>query len=107
MDDVRRYIENQESHHANRYYQEEFRLLCAKHGIEILHFTDGSTKTVQYTPDMSILGDAAFSSTGNNQSETYGNETGRFVGLADDTRLMDYAVFVVEDDHLNDDGDSE
>ena len=33
--DVIRYIRNQESHHQRFTFQEEFRQLCAKHGIEI------------------------------------------------------------------------
>jgi REP element-mobilizing transposase RayT len=32
---VRRYIENQDEHHRRRTFQEEFRIMCAKHGIEI------------------------------------------------------------------------
>ena len=32
---VRRYIENQEEHHRTRTFQEEFRIMCARHGIEI------------------------------------------------------------------------
>ncbi len=32
---VKRYIENQEQHHAQRNYQDELRLLCERHGIEI------------------------------------------------------------------------
>jgi REP element-mobilizing transposase RayT len=35
LPDVKRYIENQELHHAKRSYQDEFRILCKKHGIEI------------------------------------------------------------------------
>ena len=35
LEQVERYINNQESHHAVRGYQDEFRLLCEKHGIEI------------------------------------------------------------------------
>jgi len=35
LDEVERYINNQETHHARRTYQDEFRLLCKKHGIEI------------------------------------------------------------------------
>jgi REP element-mobilizing transposase RayT len=35
LGDVEHYIDNQETHHARRDYQEEFRLLCTKHGIEI------------------------------------------------------------------------
>jgi putative transposase len=31
---VRRYIECQEEHHRGRTYQDEFRALCRKHGIE-------------------------------------------------------------------------
>ncbi len=33
--DVIRYIQNQESHHQRLTFQEEFRKLCARHGIEI------------------------------------------------------------------------
>ena len=32
---VENYITNQEAHHAKRSYQDEFRLLCEKHGLEI------------------------------------------------------------------------
>jgi putative transposase len=32
---VRKYIEEQEEHHKTRTFQEEFRLLCERHGIEI------------------------------------------------------------------------
>ena len=35
LDDVKRYIENQDQHHAKRSYQDEFRILCERHGIEI------------------------------------------------------------------------
>ena len=35
LEDVKRYIKNQEQHHSKRSYQDEFRLLCEKHGIEI------------------------------------------------------------------------
>ena len=35
LTDVRQYIENQEAHHAKRSFQDEFRLLCERHGIEI------------------------------------------------------------------------
>ncbi len=76
-------------------------------GFLYVTFTDGSTETIIYEPDATILGDASFSGTGNNQSETYGNETGRFVGIADDTRLISSVVFVVGDDDDGDDGDSE
>ena len=33
--DVRRYIENQEEHHKKLTFQEEFRKLCERHGLEI------------------------------------------------------------------------
>ena len=33
--EVREYIDNQEEHHKRMTYQEEFRLLCQRHGIEI------------------------------------------------------------------------
>jgi REP element-mobilizing transposase RayT len=32
---VKQYVVDQEQHHAERSYQDEFRLLCVKHGIEI------------------------------------------------------------------------
>ena len=35
LDEVERYIKNQDKHHARRSYQDEFRLLCEKHGLEI------------------------------------------------------------------------
>lgn len=35
LTDVKQYVENQEEHHAKRSYQDEFRPLCIKHGIEI------------------------------------------------------------------------
>lgn len=35
VDDVRRYIANQEEHHRRRTFQEEFRELCQRHGVEI------------------------------------------------------------------------
>lgn len=33
--EVRKYIENQEEHHRRRSFQDEFRELCARHGVEI------------------------------------------------------------------------
>ncbi|HTQ39336.1 MAG TPA: transposase [Pirellulales bacterium] len=33
--DARRYIENQEEHHRTLTFQEEFRALCQRHGIQI------------------------------------------------------------------------
>jgi len=33
--DVREYVDNQEQHHHRMTFQEEFRLLCQRHGIEI------------------------------------------------------------------------
>lgn len=35
IDDVKRYIENQEQHHKQFSSKDEFRLLCEKHGIDI------------------------------------------------------------------------
>lgn len=35
VEEVRRYIENQERHHQRMTFQDEFRLLCKRHGIEI------------------------------------------------------------------------
>ena len=34
LEQVLTYVENQESHHSRRSYQEEFRELCRKHGVE-------------------------------------------------------------------------
>ena len=34
-DEVKRYIANQEEHHKRMSFQEEFRALCQRHGIEI------------------------------------------------------------------------
>ncbi len=33
--EVRKYIENQEKHHEVMTFQDEFRILCRKHGVEI------------------------------------------------------------------------
>ncbi len=76
-------------------------------GLLFISFTDGSTETIEYLPDSTLFPDATFSGTGNNTSETYGNETGRFIGIADDSRLIDEVIFVVGDDNQDDDGDSE
>ena len=35
IDQVRRYIENQKEHHRKMTFQDELRLLCQRHGIEI------------------------------------------------------------------------
>ncbi len=35
VESVKRYIENQEEHHKTLSFQDEFRALCAKHGIQI------------------------------------------------------------------------
>jgi REP element-mobilizing transposase RayT len=35
LSSVENYIKDQKEHHAKRSYQDEFRLLCEKHGIEI------------------------------------------------------------------------
>ena len=35
VEETRAYIENQEEHHQHMSFQDEFRLLCRKHGIEI------------------------------------------------------------------------
>lgn len=76
-------------------------------GLLFVSFTDGSSEIIDYTPDSTLFSDASFSNTGNNLSETYGNETGRFIGISDDTRLINEVIFVVGDDDQNDDGDSE
>lgn len=76
-------------------------------GFLYVSFTDGSSEIIDYTPDSSLFPDTVFSGTGNNDSETYGNETARFVGISDDSRFINEVVFVVGDDDLNDDGDTE
>ncbi len=76
-------------------------------GFLHVHFTNGETERISYTPDPTLFPDASFSPSGNNQSETYGNETGRFIGISDDARLIDYAVFVVGDDDQNGTGNDE
>lgn len=81
--------------------------LNSPEGLLHISFTDSSTETIFYSPDSTLFSDASYSSTGNNLSETYGNETGRFVGVSDDTRLISSVIFVVGDDDQNDDGDSE
>ncbi|HZZ29207.1 MAG TPA: transposase [Pirellulales bacterium] len=35
LPDVRRYIENQEEHHRTLTFQDEFRALCQRHGVQI------------------------------------------------------------------------
>jgi REP element-mobilizing transposase RayT len=35
LEDVKRYIENQEHHHRQMSFQDEFRAICRKHGVEI------------------------------------------------------------------------
>lgn len=75
-------------------------------GFLLITFTDNSTEIINYNPDATLFPDAAWS-TGNNISETYGNETSRFIGISNDTKLIKSALFVVGDDDLNDDGDSE
>jgi hypothetical protein len=76
-------------------------------GVLFVTFTDSSTETINYSPDSTLFSDASFTASGNNTSETYGNETGRFVGISDDTRLISEVIFVVGDDDENDDGDFE
>lgn len=76
-------------------------------GFLFVTFTNNTTETINYAPDSSLFPNATFSGTGNNTSETYGNETTRFVGISDNTRLISSVVFVVGDDDLNDNGDNE
>ncbi len=77
-------------------------------GFLLLTFTDSSTETIIYSPDSFIFGDANWTAaTGNNISQTYGNETTRFVGFVSDAKLIKSALFVVGDDDKNDNGDSE
>jgi hypothetical protein len=35
LEEAREYVANQEEHHRHMSFQDEFRLLCRKHGIEI------------------------------------------------------------------------
>ncbi len=76
-------------------------------GLLFVEFTNGTSETINYSPDSTLFPDATFSGTGNNTSETYGNETGRFIGIADDTRLIQRITIVVGDDDDSDDGDGE
>lgn len=75
-------------------------------GFLFVQFANGDTETIKYDPDASLFPDAAFTGT-NNAGETYGNETSRFVGISDDTRLITAVTFVVGDDDDGDNGDSE
>lgn len=69
-------------------------------------FSNGDVERINYTPDPALIPGATFSGN-NNTSQTYGNETGRFVGISDDTRLISSVTFVVGDDDIADDGDNE
>ncbi len=75
-------------------------------GFLHVEFADGSTAVIDYLPDSTLFPDAAFTGS-NNTSETYGNETGRFIGIADDQRRIVRVTFVVGDDDVGDNGDSE
>jgi MYXO-CTERM domain-containing protein len=76
-------------------------------GFLLLTFTDNTTETILYAPDPTLFPAAVWSATGNNLSQTYGNDTTRFIGIVSDSKLIKSALFVVGDDDLNDDGDSE
>ncbi len=77
-------------------------------GFLRLTFADNSVETITYAPDATLFGDAVWSpTTGNNTSETYGNETSRFIGIISDDKRITSALFVVGDDDTNDSGDSE
>ncbi len=75
-------------------------------GFLLLTYTDNSTERIDYTPDSTLFPNVSYSGN-NNVSETYGNSTSRFIGLASDDKRIKAALFVVGDDDLNDNGDSE
>ena len=75
-------------------------------GFLHITFTDNTTQDIIYSPDPTLFPDAQWSGS-NNISETYGNETTRFIGISSDAKLIKSALFVVGDDDLSDGGDSE
>ena len=75
-------------------------------GLLYINFADGTDETINYTPDSTLTGGAVFSN-GNNTSRAYGNETGRFIGISNNAKRITSALFVVGDDDVADDGDTE
>lgn len=71
-----------------------------------LTFLDDSFYDITLTPDATLFPNALWSGN-NNVSETYGNETTRFIGFVSDTMMVKSALLVVGDDDLNENGDSE
>lgn len=69
-------------------------------------FVDDSTEIIPYLPDSTLFPNATWDGN-NNISETYGNETTRFIGIVSDTLRIKSALFVVGDDDLNGDGTDE
>ncbi|MDB6069620.1 MAG: hypothetical protein JWL81_791 [Verrucomicrobiales bacterium] len=66
-------------------------------GFLLLTFEDSTTQRIDYAPTAALAAAATF--TGNNHTNAgYGNETGRFIGLASDDKRITSAVFVVGDD---------
>lgn len=76
-------------------------------GFLLLTFTDNTTEKIIYAPDATLFPNAVWDVNNNNTSQTYGNETTRFIGLVSDSKLIKSALFVVGDDDKNDNGDSE
>ncbi len=76
-------------------------------GFLLLTFTDNTTETIIYAPDATLFPNAVWDVNNNNTSQTYGNETTRFIGLVSDSKLIKSALFVVGDDDKNDNGDFE
>jgi hypothetical protein len=69
-------------------------------------FLDDSYEDIIYAPDPTLFVDTVY--TGNNNiSETFGNETSRFIGISSADKRIKSALFVVGDDDKNDNGDSE
>jgi hypothetical protein len=69
-------------------------------------YADASFEDIFYNPDPTLAGDASWSGN-NNESETLGNETSRFIGVSSDDKRIVAALFVVGDDDLGGTGDDE
>jgi hypothetical protein len=69
-------------------------------------YADATFEDIFYAPDQSLADDAVFDEN-NNTSETYGNETSRFIGVSSDDKRIVAAIFVVGDDDLHGTGDDE
>lgn len=75
-------------------------------GFLMVTYVDDSTEIIPYLPDPTLFPDANWDGN-NNISETYGNETTRFIGIVSDDLRIKSALFVVGDDDLNGNGSDE